>query len=148
MRTWAPAELFCLGKFRWPVFAAAVAYLILAVVLPYDALGYASLAKAVGGDMSSQNLTLDNFSFIFRDDLSMRGLQNSLMLSFGAALIASMFAAVIGFAEARGGHNWSIPLLDSFLMLPFGIPTVLIPPCLILTFPTPPLPLYATIRLI
>src|SRR5260370_34898912 len=92
----APAEPFCLGKFRWPVFAAAVAYLILAVVLPYAALGYASLAKAVGGDMSSQNLTLDNFAFIFRDDLSMRGLQNSLMLSFGAALVASMFAAVIG----------------------------------------------------
>jgi iron(III) transport system permease protein len=145
---WGPAEPFRLGKFRWPVFATAVAYLVLAIVLPYAALGYASLAKAVGGDMSLENLTLDNFAFIFRDDLSMRGLQNSLMLSFGAALVASMFAAVIGFAEARGGHNWSIRLLDAFLMLPFGIPSVVIAVGLILAFIRPPLVLYGTIWII
>jgi iron(III) transport system permease protein len=80
--------------------------------------------------------------------LSMRGLQNSLMLSFGAALVASMFAAVIGFAEARGGHNWSIRLLDAFLMLPFGIPSVVIAVGLILAFIRPPLVLYGTIWII
>jgi iron(III) transport system permease protein len=145
---WGPAEPFRLGKFRWAVFATTVAYLVLAIVLPYAALGYASLAKAVGGDMSLENLTLDNFAFIFRDDLSMRGLQNSLMLSFGAALVASIFAAVIGFAEARGGHSWSIRLLDAFLMLPFGIPSVVIAVGLILAFIRPPLVLYGTIWII
>src|SRR5262249_54541222 len=145
---WGPAEPFCLGKFRWPVFAAAVAYLALAVVMPYAALGYASLAKAVGGEMSLQKLTLDNFIFIFRDDLSMRWLQNSLMLAFGGALVASMLAAVIGFAEARGGHSWSIRLLDGFLMLPFGIPSVVIAVGLILAFIRPPLVLYGTIWII
>jgi iron(III) transport system permease protein len=145
---WGPAEPFCLGKFRWPLFAAAVAYLVLAVVMPYAALGYASLAKSVGEEMSLQNLTLDNFAFMFRDDLSMRGLQNSLMLSFGAALVASMFAAVIGFAEARTGSNWRIRLLDAFLMLPFGIPSVVIAVGLILAFIRPPLVLYGTIWII
>jgi len=145
---WGPAEPFRLGKLRWPLFAAAVGYLILAVVLPYAALGYASLAKAVGGDVSLQNLTLQNFAFIFRDDLSLRGLQNSLMLSFGAALVASIFAAVIGFTQARSAGNWGIRLLDAVLMLPFGIPSVVIAVGLILAFIRPPLVLYGTIWII
>jgi iron(III) transport system permease protein len=145
---WGPPESFSLGRFRWPLFGAAAVYLTLALVLPYATLGYASLSKAVGGDFSLQNLTLDNFAFIFRDDLSIRGLRNSFLLSIGAAVLASIFAAVIALVEVRHSNYRTVRLLDSVLMLPFGIPSVVIAVGLILAFIRPPLVLYGTIWII
>ena len=145
---WGPPEPFPLGKARWLLFGGAAAYLMLALVLPYAALGYASLSKTVGGDFSLQNLTLDNFAFIFRDDLSTRGLKNSLLLSIGAAVLASIFAAVIALVETRHSNLRAVRLLDFVLMLPFGIPSVVIAIGLILAFIRPPVVLYGTIWII
>jgi len=143
-----PTETLPLGRWRWPAFAFAWTYILLSLFLPYAVLGYASLSKAVGADLSLENLTLANYAFILRDQLSMRGLKNSLLLAVGAALVAAMLASIIGFMAVRLREQRTMRAVDAVLMLPFGIPSVVIAVGLILAFIRPPLVLYGTIWII
>jgi iron(III) transport system permease protein len=126
----------------------AIFYVVLAVILPYSVLGYASISKAVGAAFSFDNLTLDNYVFIFNDPLSLRGLKNSVITSLGAAVVATLLACVIAFVEVREHHRTSVRAADAALMLPFGIPSVVIAVGLILAFIRPPLNLYGTLWII
>jgi iron(III) transport system permease protein len=145
---WGPPEPFRLGRARWPISLCAIFYVVLAVILPYSVLGYASLSKAVGAAFSFDNLTLDNYAFVFNDPLSLRGLKNSLIASLGAAVVATFLACVIAFVEVREHHRTSVRAADAVLMLPFGIPSVVIAVGLILAFIRPPLILYGTLWII
>jgi len=145
---WGPAEPFRFGWLRWPACLVGFGFVVIAVVLPYSVLGYASLSKAAGGVFSFDNLTLDNYIFIFNDPLTLRSLGNSVVASLGAALVATALACVIAFIEVRQRDRLSVRALDALLMLPFGIPSVVIAVGLILAFIRPPLVLYGTLWII
>jgi iron(III) transport system permease protein len=70
------------------------------------------------------------------------------VLSLGAALAATALAAVIGFLEVRRRDLRIMTLVDAVVMLPFGIPSVVIALGLILAFIRPPLVLYGTLWII
>ena len=97
---------------------------------------------------SLDNLTLDNYAFILRDSLTLRGLGNSVIASLGAALVATALACVIAFVEVRQRERPAVRALGALLMLPFGIPSVVIAIGLILAFIRPPLVLYGTLWII
>jgi iron(III) transport system permease protein len=145
---WGAAEPMQLGALRWPLLGACLFYVGLALFLPYAVLGYAASTTAVGAPMSLANLTLDNFAFILRDELTLRGLKNSLVLSFGAAAVAIALAAVIGYLEVRRRDLKAMRVVDTVVMLPFGVPSVVIAVGLILAFIRPPLVLYGTLTII
>jgi iron(III) transport system permease protein len=145
---WGPPEAFRLGHMRWPACLLGFSFVILAVLLPYSVLGFASVSKAAGGGLSLDNLTFDNYAFIFRDTLTIRGLRNSVIASLGAALAATALACVIAFIEVRQRNKPSVRALDALLMLPFGVPSVVIAVGLILAFIRPPLVLYGTLWII
>jgi iron(III) transport system permease protein len=145
---WGAAEPIRLGWLRWVALGACIAYLVVALVLPYIVLGYAAISHAVGATPSLANLTLANFRFILTDELTLRGFRNSLVLSFGAALAAVALAAVIGFLAVRRRELKIVALVDAIVMLPFGIPSVVIALGLILAFIRPPLVLYGTLWII
>lgn len=145
---WGAAERMRLGWLRWVALGGCVAYLAVALLLPYAVLGYAALSKAVGATPSLANLTFENFAFILRDELSLRGFRNSLVLSLGTAFVATGLAAVIGFLEVRRRDLRIMKLVDAIVMLPFGVPSVVIALGLILAFIRPPLVLYGTLWII
>jgi iron(III) transport system permease protein len=145
---WGPPEPFRLGALRWPTCLLGFSFVVVAVLLPYSVLGYASLSKAAGAVPSLDNLTLDNYAFILRDSLTLRGLGNSVIASLGAALVATALACVIAFVEVRQRERPAVRALDALLMLPFGIPSVVIAIGLILAFIRPPLVLYGTLWII
>jgi iron(III) transport system permease protein len=145
---WGPPEPFRLGALRWPTCLLGFSFVVVAVLLPYSVLGYASLSKAAGAVPSLDNLTLDNYAFILRDSLTLRGLGNSVIASLGAALVATALACVIAFVEVRQRERPAVRALGALLMLPFGIPSVVIAIGLILAFIRPPLVLYGTLWII
>jgi iron(III) transport system permease protein len=145
---WGPPEPMRLGALRWPVCALALAYVGVTLFLPYTVLGYAASTTAVGAPFSLANLTFDNFAFILTDGLTLRGFQNSLILSTGAAGVSIALAAVIAFLEVRRRDLRAMRLVDIVVMLPFGIPSVVIAVGLILAFIRPPLVLYGTLWII
>jgi iron(III) transport system permease protein len=145
---WGPPEPFRLGALRWPSCLLGFSFVVVAVLLPYSVLGYASLSKAAGAVPSLDNLTLDNYAFILRDSLTLRALGNSVIASLGAALVATALACVIAFVEVRQRERPAVRALDALLMLPFGIPSVVIAIGLILAFIRPPLVLYGTLWII
>src|SRR5262249_18732951 len=78
----------------------------------------------------------------------LRSLRNSVVASLGAALAATALACLIAFIEVRQRHRPVVRALDALLMLPFGIPSVVIAVGLILAFIRPPLVLYGTLWII
>src|SRR5205823_5665105 len=84
---WAPAELMRLGKWKYVALACCVAYIVIALFLPYAVLTYASFSNAFGGKPGLQNLTWSHYAFIVSDALSLRAIVNSLVLAAGAALL-------------------------------------------------------------
>jgi iron(III) transport system permease protein len=145
---WGPCEPLRLGRWRWPACALTTFYVALALLLPYAVLGYASVSKAVGAPMSWANLTLEHYAYILRDELSLRAFKNSFVLSLGAAFAAVAIAAVVAFLEVRRRDLAAVRAVGTILMLPYGIPSVVIAVGLILAFIRPPLVLYGTLWII
>src|SRR5260221_12152471 len=145
---WGPPELFRLARLRWLACLLGFGFVIMAVFLPYSVLGYASFSKAAGGAFTLDNLTLDNYAFIFKDALTLRGLRNSAIASLGAAVVATVLACLIAFVEGRQRSKATVRAFGALLMLPFGIPNVVIAVGRILAFIRPPLVLYGTLWII
>jgi iron(III) transport system permease protein len=143
-----PLETIRLGPWRWPVCMLACTYTLISLFLPYAVLGYASVSHAVSAIPSFENFTLANYAFVFKDPFSIRGLKNSSALSVGAAVIAAMLASIISLMEVRLSDKRFMRVIDAVLMLPFGIPGIVIAVGLILAFIRPPFVLYNTIWII
>jgi iron(III) transport system permease protein len=140
-------QLVDLGPARWGVFAFCTAILVVAIVLPYGTLIAVSFSKSWGLDFW-HNLTFDNYRFILIEyDVTQRAILNSLVLATGAALLAVLIGALVGWIDLRTrlpGRK----LLDYAALIPLGLPGIVMAVALIQFWLAMPLALYGTLTIL
>ena len=134
-----------LGALRWVVLAICVAYLMLAVLLPFATLFLSSIRTFWTAEMEWNQLTLEHYRWILFDyPITQRAIFNSLLLGVVGATVTMLFCAVLSFLILRTrlpGRK----LLDYLTMVPLGFPGVVLAFGLLQVWIHPPLVLYGTI---
>ncbi|MGO1181820.1 MAG: ABC transporter permease [Micrococcaceae bacterium] len=105
--------------------AAAWGWGLLICVLPLLALTSQALLPAPGVPLTWENLTLDNISRALGSPGALSGVQNSVMLAGGAAVICMVLGLVIAVLLVRVPHR-SNALLDGLTTLPQALPGLVI----------------------
>lgn len=136
---------FQLGPLRWVIFGVCVAYLMLAVVLPYAAIFLSSIRTIWTADFRWEQWTLENYRWVFFDyPITQRALVNSLLLAVVGATVTMLLCSVISFFSLRT----KLPgrtVLDYLSMIPMGFPGVVLAFGLLHAWIYPPIVLYGTI---
>ena len=110
-----------LGWGRYVALAINLFYLTFAVFLPIATLVVVSLSKAWLGNINVSEFTMHWYQFIFtQNDLTLRGIKNSLILSFAGATIGIAIATVIGYAIHRIRGRFGA-YLDFVTTLPIAV---------------------------
>ncbi|WP_445465475.1 ABC transporter permease [Faunimonas sp. B44] len=136
---------FQLGPFRWVIFGFCIAYLMLAVVLPYAAIFMSSIRTIWTADFRWEQWTLENYRWVIFDyPITQRAIVNSLFLAVVGASVTMLLCALISFLSLRT----KLPgrkVLDYLSMVPMGFPGVVLAFGLLHAWIYPPLVLYGTI---
>ena len=135
-----------LGRYRIVAVALLALYAIVALLLPFLVLLYASFVRvySVPSLESLRELTLSNYVFIADDDLTRRAILNSVFLGVAAATIVVALTVVIAWVAIRT----RVPgrgLLDFLAFVPIAIPGIVLGISLIWVYFTVPLPIYGTL---
>jgi spermidine/putrescine transport system permease protein len=121
MSLWGRPNLFRPDLF-WPlVLAALLAFLL----VPLALVVIFSFAENTVTRLPVEGWTLDWYRALFSNGEFWRALQNSLIISVPAALLATVTGSAAAFGLARGGQARALPLL-SILSLPVMLPPLVI----------------------
>lgn len=141
-------RLIPLGRWRWPLFAWCMLVGALSVTMPLLVLMQASFARAWGRGLAWENLTLDNYAYlIFRHEMALGSIWNTLWFSAAAATLAVVLAVLSAYVVARRLSPVG-PLLAFLSMAPFVIPGIVMAIGFYAGYAGPPLLLYGTAALI
>jgi iron(III) transport system permease protein len=111
-----------IGRWRWALFAFFAAYLLITVVLPMLALILRSFVQYLTPLMSPwQFLTLGFYRTLWEQDLYLRSITNSLMLSTIGAAICTALIALITAVIQRSDFRWS-KQLEMLTLFPRAVP--------------------------
>lgn len=133
----ARAETVRLGALRWPLLLVALTPLLFSLVLPVLALLGAALMDKWWRGFEPDNLTLDNFIYLFRDSTTRAAILNSLVLSVGIAAAMALAGAVV--AILLGGAQDRLKQgVRRLVELPLGLPHVVAGVLVILAWYGPP----------
>jgi iron(III) transport system permease protein len=135
-----------LGRYRYVAVAALALYGLVAIVLPFLVLIYASLVRVytVPSLESVSELTLRNYAFIVTDELTRRSFVNSLLLGILSATVVVAITSVIAWVTLRT----RIPgrgILDFLAFVPITIPGIVLGISLLWVYFTIPIRIYGTI---
>ena len=136
-----------LGAWRWPVNIFCGLYISMGLVLPTIILLYTSLIKFFTGNPLTAAYTFRNYISIWESEGTQLATLNTLLVSGGGALVGVMLGAACSYFTVRlkpTGHR----VLDMLVMLPFGVPGVVLGLGLLWAYAYLPLPLYGTMTLI
>ena len=136
-----------LGAWRWPANIFCGGYILLGLILPTIILLYTSLIKFFTGNPLNAAYTFRNYMSIWESEGTQLATLNTLLVSGGGALVGVMLGAACSYFTVRlkpTGHR----LLDMLVMLPFGVPGVVLGLGLLWAYAYLPLPLYGTMTLI
>lgn len=116
------ARVTRLRAWRWPIFAACLAYGAVSFLLPLYPIALAAVSK-VWGVFTPDNFTLEHIRHVVETPLLRRGLLNSMLLAVGGATLACVWAFLIAHivhrSHLRGRHA-----LDFVTYLPVSIPGI------------------------
>jgi iron(III) transport system permease protein len=138
-----------LGRWRWVALAATILYLFIAVVLPLLALLQSALRRSqyVGSvtDMLDFSvLSTQQFERLLRRDDFYLGLQNSMVVSFGAAILGGILFFAIAFVV----NKTTIPgrrVLSYVAAMPLAMPALVVGLGYLWTWTRSPIPIYGTV---
>jgi iron(III) transport system permease protein len=134
-----------LGPFRWVVLAVCLAYMLLAVALPFVTIFLSSIRTLWTADFRWAQFTLHNYYWVlFEYPITQRAITNSLFLAVVGATLGMLLSALISFLSLRTrlpGRK----ALDYLSMLPLGFPGVVLAFGMLQAWIYPPLVLYGTI---
>jgi iron(III) transport system permease protein len=136
-----------LGAWRWPANIFCSGYILMGLILPTIILLYTSLIKFFTGNPLTAAYTLRNYISIWESEGTQLATLNTLLVSGGGALVGVMLGAACSYFTVRlkpTGHR----ILDMLVMLPFGVPGVVLGLGLLWAYAYLPLPLYGTMTLI
>ena len=125
-----------LGHWRWPVFSAVTAFVIVSALLPVAAIALTSVMNVVG-DFRWSNVTLDKYRYVLfmRPDTA-RGFIHSFVLAFGAATLAAAVGTALAYLKGHP-HRRAGRLLDACLNIPYAAPGTILAVGLILLWSGP-----------
>ncbi|HRY54647.1 MAG TPA: iron ABC transporter permease [Spirochaetia bacterium] len=128
-------NLVSLGKWRRPILAALVAFMVVAIIFPVAVLLLESFLER-DGIYRLDNLTLhywagaskpsiaEGESGIFRNAAIWRALGTTMKLVLAASVIATFVGLVLGYVISRGRKKASGRLIDQVSFLPYLIPSI------------------------
>lgn len=141
----ARPRVLSLGKLRWVIFGIAVAYMVLAVVLPYTAIFLSSIRTIWTADFQWSQWTLENYRWVIFDyPITGRAIYNSMFLAVVGATATMLLCALISFLTLRvklPGRKF----MDYLSIVPLGFPGVVLAFGLLHAWINPPFVLYGTI---
>lgn len=138
-----------LGPWRYVAFAFVLLVVIVLTAIPVAFLGIATFMKLFGFFEIAQPWTWQHWAAVLQDDIFLRSLGNTLLMSFGAALLAIVLFSLIAYFTVRSRYRGRA-LLDFLSWLPFAIPGLLLGIGLLYVFLGHEIfhPLYGTIWLL
>jgi iron(III) transport system permease protein len=117
-----------LGRWKWPVIIAVVAYLVPTAFLPGVALVWQSLmpyTTAMSWDAFVDLASLDAYGAILVDDEFWASLARTIVIAGLSSTIAIGIATVVAFAVARTKPSWMTRALDVFASSSVAIPATI-----------------------
>ncbi len=138
-----------LGPWRYVAFAFVVLVVVILTLIPLVFLGVATFMKLFGFFEIPQPWTWAHWGAVLHDEIFLRSLGNTLLMSFGAALVAIVLFSLIAYFTVRSKYAGRA-VLDFLSWLPFAIPGILLGIGLLYVFLGHSLfhPLYGTIWLL
>lgn len=136
-----------LGALRIPAMVLCFGYVLLAFILPLLILIYTSLIKFFTADPFQATFTLRNYLFITGSDSTQRAIWNTLIVCGLGAALGVLLGASSSYFTTRlhpRGHR----ILDAVVMIPFGVPGIVMGLGLLWAYAYLPVPLYGTLFLI
>jgi iron(III) transport system permease protein len=137
-----------LGPWKVPALALFAAVLGCSIVLPYGVLLRTAFVKNWSAPMGLENLTLENWRFVFLEFSPTRlALQNTFVLGLAAATAGTLLIAVVAYLAVRRAV-WGHRYLTFLATAPVAIPGIVLAVGLFLSYTRPPLVLYGTLAII
>jgi iron(III) transport system permease protein len=137
-----------LGPWKFPSLALFAGVLGCSIVLPYGVLLRTAFVKNWSAPMGLENLTFDNWRFVFFEFSQTRlALQNTFILGLSAATAGTLLVTVVAYLSVRR-MVWGHRYLSSLAMAPVAIPGIVLAVGLFLSYTHPPLLLYGTLAII
>ena len=136
-----------LGRWRWPVNLLCGFYVLIALVLPSLILLYTSLIKFFTANPFDAAFTWRNYMYVWQSADTRQAILNTLFVSGGGALVGVLLGAACSYFTVRlrpTGYR----VLDALVMLPFGVPGIVLGLGLLWAYAYLPVPLYGTLTLI
>ncbi|HWL64877.1 MAG TPA: iron ABC transporter permease [Actinomycetota bacterium] len=135
-----------LGRWRGPLTAAALGYVVFVVVLPLMIMFFASFQPyfAAISVAATENLSLDNYRLIFERRNILRSTQNSLVLGISSATFIMFLTAVAAWlvVRTRVAGRW---VVDNLTFLPIVVPGLVMGVALLFVYLRHPVPIYGTL---
>ena len=135
--------LIKLGRWRLPIAAVLLLFLIITTVLPLATIVLTSFLKAWGLRPALGNLTLGNYAKMASEGLTARAMRNSLAFAAGGATVAALIGLVVSYISVRTRMPGR-KALDLLATMPLAIPGPVLATAMILAWMNPPLRLYNT----
>ena len=135
--------LIKLGRWRLPIAAVLLLFLIATTVLPLATIVLTSFLKAWGLRPALGNLTLGNYAKMASEGLTARAMRNSLAFAAGGATVAALIGLVVSYISVRTRMPGR-KALDLLATMPLAIPGPVLATAMILAWMNPPLRLYNT----
>ncbi len=138
-----------LGPWRIPVFLAVLAVVLTLTVVPLIFVGLASFMKLFGFFHIPDPFTTNHWVTIFKDEVFLQSIGNTLVMSGGAAVLAVVLFSLVAYFTVRTTFK-ARAVLDFVSWLPFAVPGILFGVGLLFVFLESPLfrPLYGTMWLL
>ncbi len=141
-------RLLRLGAWKVPALALFAFVLGCSIVLPYGVLLRTAVVKNWSGPMGFENLTLENWRFVFLEFSQTRlALQNTFELGLAAATVGTVLVTAVAYLSVRRAV-WGHRLLSFLATAPVAIPGIVLAVGLFLSYTHPPLVLYGTLAII
>lgn len=114
-----------LGRWRYPIFALVLLFVVTITVLPVIFLVVASFMKLFGFFDIAQPWTLSNWYAVVTDDFFIRSLVHTLELGCGTAVASIVLCSLAAYFSVRSRY-FGRGALDFLSWLPFAIPGILL----------------------
>ena len=135
-----------LGRWRYPVSAAAGLILFFIVLLPFAVLVFVSLVTYVHvpGEKTWELLTLENYRSNLTDSRTYRAIQNSLFLAITGATLCALLASVTSYVTSKTKTKGR-GVIEALTFIPWAFPGTALAIGLLWTYVYAPLPIYGTL---
>lgn len=103
--------------------------------VPMLTLIVTAFMKGIGG-YGMDNMTLENFAFVFSNAKSFNAIKNSIFLGITTALICVVLGTIVAYLMVRR-PSMLIRVVESIISVPYSIPGIILGLALILTWASP-----------